>query len=41
MRPERLDRAAEVLAHRLLAERALRPEVGDADRLLEARGRPR
>jgi len=32
---EALDRAAEVLAHRLLAEGALRPEVGDADRLLE------
>ena len=34
-RRQRLDRAAEMLAHRLLAERALGPEVGDADRLLQ------
>jgi hypothetical protein len=33
---QRLDRGAEVLAQRLLAERALRPEVGHADRFLEA-----
>src|SRR4030095_1859367 len=33
---QRLDRGAEVLAQRLLAERALRPEVGHANRFLEA-----
>src|SRR5437868_5460439 len=32
---ERLDRAAEMLAHGLLAERAFRAEIGDTDRLLE------
>jgi Glu-tRNA(Gln) amidotransferase subunit E-like FAD-binding protein len=32
----RFHRGAEMLAHRLLAERALGPEVGDADRLLQA-----
>ncbi len=31
-----VDRRAEMLAHRLLAEGALGPEVGDADRLLQA-----
>ena len=33
-RRHRLDRGAEMLAHRLLAEGALGPEVGDANRLL-------
>jgi hypothetical protein len=33
---QRVDRAAEMSAHRLLAEGALGTEVGDADRLLQA-----
>src|SRR5207244_10302962 len=33
---KRLDRTAEMLAYRLLAESAFRTEIGDADRLLEA-----
>ena len=36
---QRLHATAEMAAHRLLAERALRPQVGDADRLLEATAR--